>query len=97
MAQRRALVTLPDGVWDAIDNLKGTLGDGDSEVIRNLLIAEFTERGILLPSRPVRATMDPVKGRYTELERRFKLLLNQLEKKGLIDRRESGELLPDPA
>jgi hypothetical protein len=33
---RRALVSLPDGVWTIIDtDLKGQIGDGDSEVIRN--------------------------------------------------------------
>ena len=49
---RRALVTLPDGVWKVIDKeLKGTLGDGDSEVIRNLVIAQLTEKGYLLPSK----------------------------------------------
>lgn len=49
---RRALVTLPDGVWRVIDEeLKGNLGDGDSEVIRNLVIAHLTEKGYLLPSK----------------------------------------------
>ncbi len=38
---RMALVSLPDGVWNVIDNdLKGQIGDGDSEVIRNLVIAK---------------------------------------------------------
>jgi hypothetical protein len=92
MAQRRAFVTLPQGVWDAIDNMKGTLGDGDSEVIRNLLIAELTERGIILPSRPVRASLDPVVGRYTELEQKFRRLLEQLEKKGVFGAEESRQL-----
>jgi hypothetical protein len=46
------LVTLPDGVWKVIDKeLKGNLGDGDSEVIRNLVIAHLTEKGYLLPSK----------------------------------------------
>ena len=46
---RRALVSLPDGVWKIIDNdLKGQIGDGDSEVIRNLVISYLTEKGYLL-------------------------------------------------
>ncbi len=46
---RRALVSLPDGVWKIIDEeLKGQIGDGDSEVIRNLVIAYLTEKGYLL-------------------------------------------------
>lgn len=52
MTSRRALVTLPDGVWAVIDSeLKGKLGDGDSEVIRNLIIAYLTEKGYLLQSK----------------------------------------------
>jgi len=46
---RRALVSLPDGVWNVIDKeLKGTIGDGDSEVIRNVVISYLTEKGYLL-------------------------------------------------
>lgn len=49
---RRALVTLPDGVWQVIDKeLKGKIGDGDSEVIRNIVIAHLTERNYLLQSK----------------------------------------------
>jgi hypothetical protein len=46
---RRALVSLPDGVWNVIDKeLKGTIGDGDSEVIRNVVISYLNEKGYLL-------------------------------------------------
>jgi len=49
---RRALVSLPDGVWNIIDkDLKGQLGDGDSEVIRNLVIAYLSEKGYLLKGK----------------------------------------------
>ena len=49
MTSRRALVSLPDGVWKIIDNeLKGQIGDGDSEVIRNIVIAYLTEKGYML-------------------------------------------------
>ena len=49
---RRALVSLPDGVWNIIDtDLKGQIGDGDSEVIRNLVIAYLTEKGYLLKGK----------------------------------------------
>lgn len=49
---RRALVSLPDGVWKLIDNdLKGQIGDGDSEVIRNIVISYLTEKGYLLKSK----------------------------------------------
>lgn len=49
---RRALVSLPEGVWKIIDNeLRGQIGDGDSEVIRNLVIAYLTEKGYLLKGK----------------------------------------------
>jgi hypothetical protein len=42
----RALVTLPKGVWAIIKyDLKGKIGDSDSEVIRNIVIAYLTEKG----------------------------------------------------
>jgi len=44
---RMALVYLPDGVGKIIDDeLKGNIGDGDSKVIRNIVITHLTERGI---------------------------------------------------
>jgi metal-responsive CopG/Arc/MetJ family transcriptional regulator len=49
---RRALVTLPDGVWKVIDNqLKGKIGDGDSEVIRSIVTAYLIEKGYLLNTK----------------------------------------------
>jgi outer membrane cobalamin receptor len=43
---KRALVTLPDGVWKLIQNdLRGKIGDGDSEVIRNIVLSYLTEKG----------------------------------------------------
>ena len=48
---RRALVSLPGGVWKVLDKeLKGRIGDGDSELIRNLVINRLTEKGYLLPT-----------------------------------------------
>jgi hypothetical protein len=49
---RRALVPIPDGVWNIIDtDLKGQIGNGDSEVIRNLVISYLTEKGYLLKGK----------------------------------------------
>ena len=46
---RRALVSLPEGVWNITDNeLKGKIGDEDHEVIRNIVISYLTERCYLL-------------------------------------------------
>ena len=49
MTSRRALVSFPDGVGKIIDNeIKGQIGDGDSEIFRNIVIAYLTEKGYLL-------------------------------------------------
>ena len=43
---RRALVSLPEGVWKIIDEqLRGEMGDTDSEIIRNIVIAFLTQQG----------------------------------------------------
>jgi metal-responsive CopG/Arc/MetJ family transcriptional regulator len=47
--KRRVLVSLPEGIWNIIDNdLKGLIGDEDSEVIRNMIISYLIEKGYLL-------------------------------------------------
>jgi hypothetical protein len=47
---RRVFVTLPTGVWRVVDELKDAIGDNDAEVIRNIVIAYLSERGVLIPS-----------------------------------------------
>lgn len=47
---RRVFVTLPTGVWRIVDELKDAIGDNDAEVIRNIVIAYLSERGVLIPS-----------------------------------------------
>jgi metal-responsive CopG/Arc/MetJ family transcriptional regulator len=45
---RRVLVSLPSGVWRIINSeLKGTFGERDSEVVRNVVIAYLSEKGYL--------------------------------------------------
>ena len=47
--KRHVLVSLPEGIWNIIDNdLKGLIGDEDSEVIRNMIISYLMEKGYLL-------------------------------------------------
>jgi hypothetical protein len=84
---RRALVTLPEGAWKAIDELKGTLGDGDSEVIRNIVIAQLTSRGILLPSYnvPTIASED-FKHEIKKQQKTLEALIGLLVDKGYIQR-----------
>lgn len=43
----RALVTLPDNLMDIIDSLKGTMGEGRSDIIRAIVTAWMSEKGYL--------------------------------------------------
>jgi metal-responsive CopG/Arc/MetJ family transcriptional regulator len=45
---RKALVALPEDVWDIIDrDLKGKLGSGYSDIIRTIVLAYLSEKGYL--------------------------------------------------
>ena len=45
---KKALVALPDQVWDIIDSdLKGKLGEGHSDIIRAIVLAYLSEQGYL--------------------------------------------------
>ena len=41
---KKVQVTFPDGLWRLIEKLKGTLGDSDSEVVRNIVLAYLSEK-----------------------------------------------------
>lgn len=43
---RRILVSIPDGSWKLIEKkLKGKIGEKDSEVVRNIVLAYLSEKG----------------------------------------------------
>ncbi len=44
---QRALVSLPDKVMGVVDKLKGTMGEGRSDIIRTIVIAYLSEKGYL--------------------------------------------------
>lgn len=45
---KRLLVSIPEGSWKIIEKrLKGRLGDKDSEVIRNIVLAYLSEKGYI--------------------------------------------------
>ena len=45
---RRILVSLPEGIWKIVNNdLKGTIGESGSEIVRNIVIAYLSEKGYL--------------------------------------------------
>jgi metal-responsive CopG/Arc/MetJ family transcriptional regulator len=82
---RRALVSLPDGVWQVIDKeLKGKIGDGDSEVIRNLVIAHLTEKGYLLPNKSKPSQFGQIADEVEMLDTMVNSLVEVMEEKGQI-------------
>lgn len=45
---KRVLVSIPDGSWRIIEaELKGKIGEKDSEIIRNIVIAYLSEKGYM--------------------------------------------------
>jgi len=49
---KRILVSLPNGIWKIVNKeLKGKIGESDSEVVRNLVIAYLSEKGYLSKRR----------------------------------------------
>jgi DNA-binding MarR family transcriptional regulator len=86
---RRALVTLPEGVWEVIDEqLKGKLGNGDSEVIRNIVMGYLLERGYLLNPKEKPASMNQITGELDIHDSMITSLAEVLEQKGLITQAE---------
>jgi metal-responsive CopG/Arc/MetJ family transcriptional regulator len=48
MSVDKALVALPDQVWDIIDrDLKGKLGTGRSDTVRAIVLAYLSEKGYM--------------------------------------------------
>ena len=45
---KRILVSIPDGTWKIIEkDLIGKIGEKESEVIRNIVLAYLSEKGYL--------------------------------------------------
>jgi hypothetical protein len=52
---KKILVSLPEGVFGLVQGLKGEIGDSNSEVVRNIVVAYLSEQGYF-------STMGPIKG-----------------------------------
>ena len=44
---RKVQVTFSNGQWKLIERLKGTIGDTDSEIVRNIVIAYLSEKSYI--------------------------------------------------
>lgn len=83
-AMRRAFVSLPDGVWKIIDeNLRDQMGEGDSEVIRNIVISYLSDNGYFISDKSTGEVTD-VNERLFVFENMITSLVDLLEEKGGI-------------
>ncbi len=82
---RRALVSLPDYVWQVIDQeLKGKLGNGDSEVIRVVVISYLIEKGYLLKPSKKKMIDDQIASELDIHDTMLTSLVDLLAEKGYI-------------
>ena len=44
---KKVQVTFSNGQWKLIEKLKGTIGDTDSDVVRNIVIAYLSEKSYI--------------------------------------------------
>jgi metal-responsive CopG/Arc/MetJ family transcriptional regulator len=44
---KKVLVSLPEGIYNIVKGLQNRIGESDSEVIRNIVIAYLSEQGYL--------------------------------------------------
>jgi len=42
---KKVLVSLPEGIYDIVKELKGKIGESDSEVIRTIVTSYLSEKG----------------------------------------------------
>jgi metal-responsive CopG/Arc/MetJ family transcriptional regulator len=42
---KKILVSLPEGIFSIVKELKSKIGESDSEVVRNIVIAYLSEQG----------------------------------------------------
>ena len=47
---KRVQVTFTEKQWELIQKLKGELGDGDADVVRNLVLAWLSEKSLISTS-----------------------------------------------
>lgn len=44
---KKVQVTFSDGQWKLIRRLKGTIGDNDSEIVRNIVVSYLSEKSYI--------------------------------------------------
>jgi metal-responsive CopG/Arc/MetJ family transcriptional regulator len=62
---KRILVSLPEGVFGMLRSLKGEMGESDSEVVRNIVVAYLSEQGFF-SKMSIRGVASQNKGKTNE-------------------------------
>jgi len=44
---KKIQVTFTDGQWKLVEKLRGTIGDSDSEIVRNIVISYLSEKSYI--------------------------------------------------
>lgn len=44
---KKVQVTFSDGQWRLVEKLRGTIGDNESEIVRNIVIAYLSEKSYI--------------------------------------------------
>jgi len=92
---KKVLVSLPEGIFRLIKELKGKMGESDSETIRNIVIAYLSEQGYLAKKESIDMSRTSRKNLTKEiafeldtLDTMLSSLVELLEEKGIIKQQE---------
>lgn len=47
---KRVLVSFTERQWKLIENLRGEMGDGDADIVRNIVLSWLTEKSFISES-----------------------------------------------
>lgn len=81
---KRVFVSLPDGIWRIINkDFKKNMGDSESEIIRNIVIAYLSHRGYFINSQGYEDTAE-IHQKLSAYENMLYAMLELLEEKGTM-------------
>lgn len=84
MPSKRIFVSLPDGVWEILKNdFRNRMGDSESEIIRNIVIAYLSHRGYFVNSKGYEDTAE-LHEKINVLENMILSSIELLEEKGSL-------------
>jgi hypothetical protein len=88
------LVSLPEGIFNIVKELKGKLGESNSEVVRDIVIAYLNEQGYLAKGKTIvskQSKRDKTRDLAEELDvfdTMLSALVELLEEKGILTQKE---------